>query len=226
MIFGGLKRCSYPIQKFSSDSERAFASLLESDTIKNKWFKPTRDQFQITYRDTNGSTAMYEPDFVIETDSHKCNDPAQSLDKFAAWFLTVFGFGLTFLLTNYKNLEPLISVQQLKTAASYFVCAVAFGVAQRYLGAIISGIAAAARDGYELGKDFADLDWDEYVDAIRRALPFPLAFILCSRLRSLEKRQLLGSANVITWLTLIQSAMVLGQSVELLLVISTIFPKS
>ena len=67
MIFGGLKRCSYPIQKFSSDSERAFASLLETDTINNKWFKPTRDQFQISYRDSNGSTAMYEPDFVAET---------------------------------------------------------------------------------------------------------------------------------------------------------------
>ena len=148
------------------------------------------------------------------------------MDKFAAWFLTVFGVGLTFLLTNYKDLEPLISVQQLKTAASYFVCAVAFGVAQRYLGAIISGIAASARDGYELGKDFAQLDWDEYVDAFRRALPFPLKIILCSKLKSLEKREILGSANVITWLTLIQGAMVVGQSFELLRALATIFPKS
>lgn len=71
MVFSGFERCSYPVQKFSSDSERMFASLLEKDTDVKKWFKPTRDQFAISYRDSNGSTAMYEPDFVVETDTDK-----------------------------------------------------------------------------------------------------------------------------------------------------------
>jgi len=71
MVFGGFKRCSYPVQKFSSDSERMFASLLEKDVDVKKWFKPTRDQFAISYRDSNGGTAIYEPDFVVETDTHK-----------------------------------------------------------------------------------------------------------------------------------------------------------
>lgn len=71
MLFGGFKRCSYPVQKFSSDSERMFASLLEKDMDARKWFKPTRDQFSISYRDCNGNTAMYEPDFVVETDTLK-----------------------------------------------------------------------------------------------------------------------------------------------------------
>lgn len=71
MLFGGFERCSYPVQKFSSDSERMFASLLEKDTEAKKWFKPTREQFAISYRDSNGGTAMYEPDFVVETDTHK-----------------------------------------------------------------------------------------------------------------------------------------------------------
>ena len=71
MVFGGFERCSYPVQKFSSDSERMFASLLEKDADVKKWFKPTRDQFAISYRDSNGSTAMYEPDFVVETNTHK-----------------------------------------------------------------------------------------------------------------------------------------------------------
>jgi type III restriction enzyme len=71
MIFGGFERCSYPIQKFSSDSERMFASLLEKDADVKKWFKPTREQFAISYRDKNGITAMYEPDFIVETNSHK-----------------------------------------------------------------------------------------------------------------------------------------------------------
>ncbi len=71
MLFGGFARCSYPVQKFNSDSERMFASLLEKDSDAKKWFKPTRDQFAISYRDCNGSTAMYEPDFVVETNTHK-----------------------------------------------------------------------------------------------------------------------------------------------------------
>jgi T5orf172 domain len=36
-----------------------------------KWFKPTRDQFTISYRDVNGNTANYEPDFVVETNTQK-----------------------------------------------------------------------------------------------------------------------------------------------------------
>ena len=71
MLFGGFVRCSYPVQKFSSDSERMFASLLEKDLDVKKWFKPTRDQFAIDYRDSSGSSATYEPDFVVESDSYK-----------------------------------------------------------------------------------------------------------------------------------------------------------
>lgn len=71
MLFGGFERCSYPVQKFSSDSERMFASLLEKDLDAKKWFKPTRDQFAISYRDASGSTSSYEPDFVVETATHK-----------------------------------------------------------------------------------------------------------------------------------------------------------
>ena len=71
MIFGGFKKCSYPKQKFSSDTERAFASLLEKDSSIMKWFKPTREQFQIGFRKTDGSTSHYEPDFVVETNETK-----------------------------------------------------------------------------------------------------------------------------------------------------------
>jgi type III restriction enzyme len=71
MIFGGFKKCSYPKQKFSSDTERAFASMLERDPSIIKWFKPTREQFQIRYRKTCGSTSHYEPDFVVETNDTK-----------------------------------------------------------------------------------------------------------------------------------------------------------
>jgi type III restriction enzyme len=94
MLFGGFERCSYPVQKFSSDSERMFASLLEKDLDAVKWFKPTRDQFAISYRDASGSTATYEPDFVVETATHKyivepkqaslINDPNVQAKKSAA----------------------------------------------------------------------------------------------------------------------------------------------
>ncbi len=68
MVFVGFKRCLYPAQKFSSDTERQFAILLEDDADPTlRWFKPARGQFQIVHRDDE----QYEPDFVVETSSRK-----------------------------------------------------------------------------------------------------------------------------------------------------------
>lgn len=64
-LFGGFKRCLYPVQKFDSDAERKLAAILERDALK--WFKPAKGQFQIYYR--NGADHLeYQPDFVAETD--------------------------------------------------------------------------------------------------------------------------------------------------------------
>jgi type III restriction enzyme len=62
-LFGGFKRCLYPIQKFDSDSERQLAVILDRDA--EKWFKPARGQFQIYYRAGSGEQE-YQPDFVAE----------------------------------------------------------------------------------------------------------------------------------------------------------------
>lgn len=66
-LFGGFKRCLYPVQKFDSDSERQLAVILDRDS--EKWFKPARGQFMIYYR-TNFGEQEYQPDFVAET--QKC----------------------------------------------------------------------------------------------------------------------------------------------------------
>jgi type III restriction enzyme len=67
MLFGFFDKCIYPTQKFDSDPERRFASLLERDVTVEKWFKPGKGVFQIRYgRDSN-----YEPDFVVETETEK-----------------------------------------------------------------------------------------------------------------------------------------------------------
>ena len=63
MLFGGFRRCLYPVQKFDSDPERRFAVILEDDKSVLKWFKPTKGRFQIHYRHDQS----YEPDFVVET---------------------------------------------------------------------------------------------------------------------------------------------------------------
>lgn len=65
MLFGGFKRCLYPLQKFHSDTERRFALLLERDALK--WFKPAKGQFQVYYRKGN-EQPEYVPDFVAELD--------------------------------------------------------------------------------------------------------------------------------------------------------------
>ena len=68
MMFGGFKRCLYPIQKFHSDPERRLAVLLEDEKDSTlKWFKPAPGQFQIHYRNDQS----YEPDFVVETSTEK-----------------------------------------------------------------------------------------------------------------------------------------------------------
>jgi len=67
MVFGGFRKCLYPIQKFDSDSERRFAVILENDSDVLKWFKPAKGDFQIHF----SHEASYEPDFVVETKTEK-----------------------------------------------------------------------------------------------------------------------------------------------------------
>lgn len=62
-VFGGFKRCCYPLQKFDVDPERRLAVIIDDDTGVEKWLKPGRNQFRIDYH--SGET--YEPDFVVET---------------------------------------------------------------------------------------------------------------------------------------------------------------
>lgn len=62
-VFGGFKKCCYPLQKFDSDPERRLAVIIDSDASVEKWIKPGRNQFHIDYRPGEA----YEPDFVVET---------------------------------------------------------------------------------------------------------------------------------------------------------------
>ncbi len=65
-LFGGFKRCLYPVQKFQSDSERKLSVILEREAAK--WFKPAKGQFQIYYK-SGADHLEYQPDFVAETAS-------------------------------------------------------------------------------------------------------------------------------------------------------------
>lgn len=67
MLFGGFKKCLYPLQKFDSDTERRFAVILERDAVK--WFKPAKGQFQIYYK-LGAEQPEYVPDFVVEMDAY------------------------------------------------------------------------------------------------------------------------------------------------------------
>jgi type III restriction enzyme len=62
-VFGGFKKCCYPLQKFDADPERRLAVIIEGHANVEKWLKPGRNQFRIDYR----SGEAYEPDFVVET---------------------------------------------------------------------------------------------------------------------------------------------------------------
>lgn len=64
VLFGGFKKCLYPLQKFDSDTERRFAVILERDA--EKWFRPVKGQFQIYYK-YGTEQPEYVPDFVAES---------------------------------------------------------------------------------------------------------------------------------------------------------------
>ncbi|MEA3641254.1 MAG: type III restriction endonuclease subunit R, partial [Lamprobacter sp.] len=63
-LFGGFKRCLYPLQKFDSEAERILAVILDREA--EKWFKPAKGLFQIFYR-LGADHPEYQPDFVAET---------------------------------------------------------------------------------------------------------------------------------------------------------------
>lgn len=63
-LFGGFRRCLYPVQKFHSNPERILAVILEREAIR--WFRPVAGQFQIRYR-RGADHPEYIPDFVAET---------------------------------------------------------------------------------------------------------------------------------------------------------------
>jgi len=63
MVFGGFRKCLYAAQKFDSDPERRFATVLEDDSTVLKWLKPPKGLLRIHYADDDN----YLPDFVVES---------------------------------------------------------------------------------------------------------------------------------------------------------------
>jgi len=63
-IFGGFKRCLYPVQKFQSDPERVLSVILDRES--EKWVRPSRGQFQIFYKWVADQREC-QPDFVAQT---------------------------------------------------------------------------------------------------------------------------------------------------------------
>jgi type III restriction enzyme len=64
-LYSGFARCSYPYQKFHSDTERILATVLERQA--KRWFRPAAGQFNIYYR-SGAFQPEYIPDFVAAMD--------------------------------------------------------------------------------------------------------------------------------------------------------------
>lgn len=70
-VYSGFTKCLYPFQKFDSDTERIFSTILEGPNGADKWFKPASGQFQLYWRIGSQADRSYEPDFVAETGDRK-----------------------------------------------------------------------------------------------------------------------------------------------------------
>lgn len=66
-IFEGFKKSCHSLYKFDSNTEKLFSILLEDDKSVLKWLRPATKQFYM-YWDRN-KEHLYEPDFVVETES-------------------------------------------------------------------------------------------------------------------------------------------------------------
>ena len=62
-VFGGFQRCLHAAAKFQSDTERVVAIILDRES--QRWFRPAKGQFQITYR-LGLDEREYQPDFAAE----------------------------------------------------------------------------------------------------------------------------------------------------------------
>ena len=81
VLFEGIKKGVFSTAKFDSHPELLLARVLEYDTEVQKWLRPAPHEFNITYNHGH----IYEPDFVVETESviflvevkgeDKLNDP-------------------------------------------------------------------------------------------------------------------------------------------------------
>lgn len=68
MLFSGLTRSLYSVQRFQSDGERQFAVLLEDAPQVLKWAKPKDGALKLTWSpDGRRDEHQYNPDFVVET---------------------------------------------------------------------------------------------------------------------------------------------------------------
>ena len=67
-IFKGFQKSCHTMYKFDSNTERTFAVVLENDNEVIRWLCPNINQFSIYYDRSSGH--KYQPDFIVETDSH------------------------------------------------------------------------------------------------------------------------------------------------------------
>ncbi len=78
-LFGGFKRCLYPVQKFQSDAERNLAVILEREA--QKWFKPAKGQFQIYYNRAATTSNTSPTSWPRRTPRSTCWSPRKRRDE-------------------------------------------------------------------------------------------------------------------------------------------------
>ena len=82
------------------------------------------------------------------------------LDSFCSWLLLGVGGGYALVLANLASLQGFIAPQSLQTSLFLLLVAIAFGVLQRWLAAIVAASTASGEKAEEIGKELADRDID------------------------------------------------------------------
>lgn len=144
-----------------------------------------------------------------------------ALDNFSGWLLAGFGAVLALLLSNLDSVAPYLPISTVRLAAFIFIIAAAFGVAEKYLAALLSGAVEASLVSSELGEKMADRDIDLdfafiFAETERASFP-PARWIVRRMLRKVREGDLVASGRFFSRCSQVQGVLVLCEAILIIL---------
>ena len=133
-----------------------------------------------------------------------------ALSSFSGWLILGFGTLLGLIITNIDKVAPFLAPQLVGAASKWFLFALLFHVAQRYLAAIVSGSVATAHDMEQLPTE-STLDVEAVIAELERSMYWPARLLSKSNLDKIRAGDFAAPGRLDAKLTQIQGFFVVIQ---------------